>query len=978
MLEARQLLALVAWDGGGDGVSWSDARNWDSTLNDHVPGVSDDAVIAISAALAVNLPNTETRVRSLQSTASLAMSGGSLIVTLGTSGIDGRLTIGGGAELTATGSGTSFTARAGTFINDASLYALGGGYLSLPGLTDYAMVAGGTRTLQADGVGSVLDISSATTLTGSSADGSDSVTHTLQVLATNGGKVDLSGTTRIIDPAAGNELNRRFVISSAGTGSVIDLAGLTELRDTTSASYFGSGVSSVGASGGGTVNAPLMTRFANTDLRLGNAASTLLTGQLTSVTNGSITVSGMGNNLVFPSLTDIGGSSMYALGGGHLALPGVTSYSLTQRGIATLMADGPGSVLDLSGVTTMTGSTLDGGFRTLDSIEIRATGGGKVDLSSVTQIIDSSLGNGVGRRTAISAVGAGSRIELPLLTSLLDRDGTFIDASDLGQGVSVVEAIGGGTVNAPLLRSLTHTNVTIADATSVLPVGQFTSIANGSITVSGTGNNRAFTSLTDVTGSSVTANGVTLTLASLTAPRSSSFYALGGGHLALPGVTSYSLTQRGIATLMADGPGSVLDLSGVTTMTGSTLDGGFRTLDSIEIRATGGGKVDLSSVTQIIDSSLGNGVGRRTAISAVGAGSRIELPLLTSLLDRDGTFIDASDLGQGVSVVEAIGGGTVNAPLLRSLTHTNVTIADATSVLPVGQFTSIANGSITVSGTGNNRAFTSLTDVTGSSVTANGGAILGLPGVTSAIFNSANQSWTTTTGGVLDYPALTSIVMSAGLFDIDTTILADTFSWSGGTLSGDGKIVIGAGVNGTISGSTAKILAVTLENAGHLTYSGSGLSFGLANQSGTIINLAGKTFSLVNDGDISVNVATAGNGITNAGSLVRYGTGTTTISIPIANTGSLVIQQGTLELGVGIPLSLPNPAYLSIFAGGFLRLSGALVSSTMNADLFSAVGNVTFGGGTLASPRTIEVMGSRSRSVIQRLRTQFRLWNPLP
>src|SRR5438105_4830369 len=41
-LEERRLLSVVAWDGGGDGVSWGDRLNW---TNDQLPAPTDDAMI---------------------------------------------------------------------------------------------------------------------------------------------------------------------------------------------------------------------------------------------------------------------------------------------------------------------------------------------------------------------------------------------------------------------------------------------------------------------------------------------------------------------------------------------------------------------------------------------------------------------------------------------------------------------------------------------------------------------------------------------------------------------------------------------------------------------------------------------------------------------------------------------------------------------------------------------------------------------
>ena len=45
MLEDRRMLAIVAWDGGGDGTSWDQAINWDG---DVLPGIDDDVIIDVA------------------------------------------------------------------------------------------------------------------------------------------------------------------------------------------------------------------------------------------------------------------------------------------------------------------------------------------------------------------------------------------------------------------------------------------------------------------------------------------------------------------------------------------------------------------------------------------------------------------------------------------------------------------------------------------------------------------------------------------------------------------------------------------------------------------------------------------------------------------------------------------------------------------------------------------------------------------
>ena len=58
-----------------------------------------------------------------------------------------------------------------------------------------------------------------------------------------------------------------------------------------------------------------------------DGTGTLAVGQLTSVTDGGITVEAGDYNTAFPILSDIDGSSLSVYGGGSLDLPGVTTYT---------------------------------------------------------------------------------------------------------------------------------------------------------------------------------------------------------------------------------------------------------------------------------------------------------------------------------------------------------------------------------------------------------------------------------------------------------------------------------------------------------------------------------------------------------------------------------------------------------------------------------------------------------------------------
>ena len=78
-LERRLLLSSVAWTGNGDGVNWTDAKNWSSYPN--LPGASDDVTINAPGNPSIQIPSNDSEVvRSVSSTDPLVISGGTLSI----------------------------------------------------------------------------------------------------------------------------------------------------------------------------------------------------------------------------------------------------------------------------------------------------------------------------------------------------------------------------------------------------------------------------------------------------------------------------------------------------------------------------------------------------------------------------------------------------------------------------------------------------------------------------------------------------------------------------------------------------------------------------------------------------------------------------------------------------------------------------------------------------------------------------------
>src|SRR5262245_16316284 len=112
-LEERQLLAVVTWDGGGDGVSWGDALNWSG---DAQPGLADDVLINAGGNVTITHATGTDSIKSLTTSNSLVLSGGVLdiqttasisapLILQGGTLKNGTLTESGGAQLVATSLG---------------------------------------------------------------------------------------------------------------------------------------------------------------------------------------------------------------------------------------------------------------------------------------------------------------------------------------------------------------------------------------------------------------------------------------------------------------------------------------------------------------------------------------------------------------------------------------------------------------------------------------------------------------------------------------------------------------------------------------------------------------------------------------------------------------------------------------------------------------------------------------------------------
>ena len=660
VLEQRLEMAQVSWTGLGDGTTWQVAKNWSSNA---VPGASDDVTINVANNPTIIYNGTST-IQSLVDNDTLSIAGGSLTVTSG-------LTVGSGATLSATNAGTSFTASGTTTINAANIYANNGAVLAFPNLTSYAGQSAYYPTIQANGAGSVIDLSHLTTLSGSTY-------PWLVVNALAGGKVNLSNLTSYTAAAT------HFTADGAanGTPSTIDLSKLTGLFSDTS--YH----SLLQASNGGSIVDPVLTTLNQTDVTT-DSPSTLGTSQITTFTNGTITANG--GTPDYSGLTSLDGDTVYANSGATLSFPGLTSYAGQSAYYPTIQANGAGSVIDLSHLTTLSGSTYPW-------LVVNALAGGKVNLSNLTSYTAAAT-----HFTADGAAnGTPSTIDLSKLTGL------FSDTSYH----SLLQASNGGSIVDPVLTTLNQTDVT-TDSPSTLGTSQITTFTNGTIT----------------------ANGGTPDYSGLTSLDGDTVYANSGATLSFPNLTSYAGQSAYYPTIQANGAGSVIDLSHLTTLSGSTYPW-------LVVNALAGGKVNLSNLTSYTAAAT-----HFTADGAAnGTPSTIDLSKLTGL------FSDTSYH----SLLQASNGGSIVDPVLTTLNQTDVT-TDSPSTLGTSQITTFTNGTITANG--GTPDYSGLTSLDGDTVYANSGATLSFPGLTSYAGQSAYYPTIQANGAgsVIDLSHLTTL-----------------------------------------------------------------------------------------------------------------------------------------------------------------------------------------------------------------------------
>lgn len=633
---------IISWSGAGDGSSWNDAANWSGRA---VPEAGQDVLLTSDTGGVVVITN-DVAVRSLQCSRGLQLTSGSLTLSGGGSLISGPLSVAGPGSLTVNGARARLNVSGLTTARDTSFYAVNGGVLELPTLS--AITNAQPVTWLADGAGSRIALAGLTNLA--------CVNDTkVYVLAYDGGTVELSALTRA--PVA-------VAAEARGTGSQIDLSGIFGSWSSQSSLAM-----ALSASDGASVLIPNVTQLGHAQLAIHNTG-VVPTAQLNQLTNATLTVDGAAPD--FGSLTNIDDTSLRALNGGRAGLTNVRQIVLGAAN-PTWEANGPGSVVDLSGLTVVAESYYQ-------SVGAQAFDGGTVDLQRLT---NAPVG------VSVEAQGTGSLVDL---SGMAGRWGSW------GNERLRLSARTGAKVLIPNVTQLENAQLNIV-SNGVINTAQLNLLTNVSLSIEGAAPD--FSGITNMDDTSVEVSN--------------------GGTVRLANVTQAVIGQNA-ASWGAIGAGSLLDLSRLTTL---MMD----YYQQLFVQASAGGKVDLSGLNHAPVAVTASAQDADSVIDLSGVTgrwlSRNRWPVALTAQYGAGLLIpNVTELENGSLRIS--NNGTLAMAQLSLLTNVTLTVDGAMPDL--SNVTNIDDTSISALNSG----VAALTNVT-AAVTANGNAAWRADGVGSLV-----------------------------------------------------------------------------------------------------------------------------------------------------------------------------------------------------------------------------------------------------
>jgi hypothetical protein len=764
---------------------------------------------------------------------------------------------------------------------------------------------------------------------------------------------------------------------ASGTGSVLELTGLTRLQeptcdDTLSIQAMSGGqviLSNVATIQAATGYVSVQADGSNSLVNLSALSTNGGALTLESSGGGSVVVSSLANSgnmsltlnaggdISTAQFTNINGASLYANGGALLALPGVVSY---QGGCGNVywQASGPDSVLELTGLTSLQEPTCE------DTLNIQGSSGGQVILSNVV-IIQADAGY-----VSVQADGSNSMVNL----SALSTNG----------GALTLESSGGGGVLVPSLADSGDMSLTL-NSGGLISTAQFTNINGASLYVNG----EAVLSLPGVvsyqagcatvywqasgTGSVLDLTGLT-SLQEPTCGDTLSILGLSGGQVILNKALMIQ-AAAGYVSVQANGSNSVVSLSALSANEGAlsveASDGGSVLVPSLaesgnmSLTLNSDGVISVEQLTNIDGASLYVSGGAVLSLPGVvsyqagcaniywqanGTGSVLELTALTSLQEPtcdDSLRIQGLSGGQVILsnavTIQAAAGGAVSVQADGSNSVVNLSAlstnegelsleASGGGGVLVSNFATSGNMSLTLN-SGGLISTAQFTNINGASLQVNGGAVLSLPGVASYQAGCPNIIWQASgTGSVLELPELTSLQEPT----CEDTLNIEGSSGGQVILSNVMTIQAAAGyVSVQADGSNSLVnLSALSANGGALSLESSGGgsvlvpglvesgSMNLTLNSGGLISTA--QFTNINGASLQVN----GGAVLSLPGVASYQAGCANVSWQASGAGSVLELMGLTSLqGAGCDYTLNIQA----LSGGQVLLGN--LQSIVNGDV---------------------------------------------
>jgi len=232
-------------------------------------------------------------------------------------------------------------------------------------------------------------------------------------------------------------------------------------------------------------------------------------------------------------------------------------------------------------------------------------------------------------------------------------------------------------------------------------------------------------------------------------------------------------------------------------------------------------------------------------------------------------------------------------------------------------------------------------------------------GGTSGIQTLTNNGQTLTLNGVSTSSPTGVLSFNNGTINgTGRLTLAGPFTWNGGTIGGAGSTFMVIANGGfTLGGTTKSLSGATLVNGGSAMWA---IGQIICGGGAVFSNAPAATFDLLADGS-AFAISAGGQSLVNSGTFRKSaGSGTSTVSIPCNNAGTVLVNSGTLALALsdsGGGFSVTNGATLSVSGTAMLSGSASIdglgnftvtAGTITNNGAFRIQGTNTFAGGTVA------------------------------